>query len=312
MIASFGVDVGFAQVGKIKFICNSCFPETSDPLGPSPELDLETIRIAAMCFQSSLTFLDTCSSSASPSPSNAISSTECLSEVQYSLLAASERLVAMLADKYGQWDTLERTRQWFATAEEAIYALFRLHPSPEEILTRLLLHLFLAWKQSASETHQRHTTDTTVVCRLSRFLFLLGQGLLGVLLHTEQMATLSKTMKEKHKQQQLSGGPAGGTGAGTGKAVKKKSTTAKGKGKKKLQEEEGEEEEQEEEEEVKVQGKGSYQESEEVDAMEEEMGMAAAVDADDEKVPPPPPFSSSPLFSLSLIPLPLPLLPSPL
>lgn len=268
MISSFGVDVGFIQVGKIKFICNSCFPESSDPLAPTPYLDLESIRIASMCFQSSVSFLDTYSDTSSSSRS---SSSGSLSEIQYTLLAASERLVATLSDKYGQWDSIESTRKWFGTCEEAVYALFRLHPSPEEILTRLILNLFLSWKQSSEDLSL--STATPTICRLSRFLFLLGQGLLGVLLHTEQMAALAKSMKEKEKQLQVSKGD-----KENGKESKLAKKKPKGKGKKL--------DEEIEEEETHGESKGSYQENNEIDAMEEEMGLAAAVDADDEKVTP--------------------------
>jgi hypothetical protein len=266
MIASFGVDVGFGQVGKLKFICNSCFPaETPDPFSPTPgiSLDLETIRIASMCFQSSVQFLDTCELSmlttkTSSSSSSLSSSSLNLSEIQHTLLAATERLVTVLSDKYSQWDTLEETRRWFPTCEEAMYALFRLHPYPEELLCRLVLSLFLSWKNST-----KYCSSTVTTCRLSRFLFLLGQGLLGLLLYTERMATLSKTNKEKEKSLRLT------SGKDKEKEISRSGVKSSKKKSSKAEEEHG--------------GNG-YEEDEGVDAMEEEMGMAAAVDADDEKV----------------------------
>lgn len=237
MISSFGVDVGFASVGKIKFICNSCFPEIPDPMYQNSGLDLENIRIASMCFQSSLQFLDSCE----PNQKST------LTEVQYALLAASERLVASLADKFYQWDTIKNTRKWFSTCEESVYALYRLHPYPEEIISRLILNLFVSWKNSSISN-----SSTVTTCRLARFLFLLGQSLLGLLLYTEKMATFSKSMKDKHAKS----------------AQSQDKKTKSSKSKKKSEEEDSK----------------AYQENDDVDAMEEEMGMVAAVDADHEKV----------------------------
>jgi hypothetical protein len=254
MIASFGVDVGFGQVGKLKFICNSCFPsEALDSFSHSSALDLETIRIASMCLQSGVQFLDTCDLlhlSSNPSSSSS------LSEMQYTLLAATERLVSVLADKYSQWDTISETRKWFPACEEAMYALFRLHPYPEELLCRLVLNVFVSWKNAT-----KCCSSTVTTCRLARFLFLLGQGLLGLLLYTERMAGLSKSIKEKEKAQKPPSAQ---------QTHEKEASRASKSSKKKSQPEE--------------QGTKGYEEDEGVDAMEEEMGMAAAVDADDEKV----------------------------
>lgn len=280
MIANFGVDVGFSQPSKIKFMCNACFfSESSQDIMSSSsnkKFDLTTIRIASLCFQCCPSFLNSCESlnqnSNSMKKDNYNDDKIRLTELQYSLLAVAERLVIVLSDKYNQFDTINKTKNWFSTCEEAIYALFHVHPNPEEILGKLVLSLFSSWQEGIHKN-----ISTLTICRLSRFLFLLGQGLLGLLLYTEKIANLSKKAQEKDNLKKIEAKDQvkKSTKSKQTKQSSSSSSSSGGKGK-----EIGKEKSSE----VNVGVGGNYEDDEEIDAMEEEMGMTAAADADHEKV----------------------------
>lgn len=304
MISSFGVDVGFATVGKIKFLCNSCFPEITDSFLSNPSIQLENIRIAAMCLQSSLPFIETFASSNDPSPTRtstaAAASTsvspKLLSDVQYALLTASERLTMILSDKYSQWDTISSTKQWYTTCEESIYALYHIHPYPEEIICKLILSCFISWKNSITS----QLSSTIITCRLARFLFVLGQGLLGILLYTEKMATFSKGIKDKNMKEYKNQSQATTTTTTTRKkkitknqdqevTAEDEESKSKSKGTSRSKKRKDDEENEQDPRDQDIDNN--------VNAMEEEMGLVAAIDADHEKVinsPSPPSSLSSP------------------
>lgn len=137
-------------------------------------------------------------------------------------------------------------RRWFGICEEAVHALFHVHPCPDEVIGSLVATLYLELSELQSPRQIAH---------LSRLIFFLGQASLGTLVYTERIAGIAKKSKEaatlKAKDTAASAVTASApTVARTGTAGKTRLSTSSEKG--------GHEEE---------------------DAMEMEMGLAASADA---------------------------------
>lgn len=85
-----------------------------------------------------------------------------------------------------------------------MHALFHTHPSPDKVLASIVGPLFasLSGSLSPDPTHQNGGTNSNqkVFCsaaRLSRLLFVLGQGALCTLVYTEKIADLAKKAADK-------------------------------------------------------------------------------------------------------------------
>ena len=90
------------------------------------------------------------------------------------------------------------TRKWFSACEEAMVSLFHIHQSPDRLLASIIAPLFgsLSGSFSPSEDSVSSTgSSSKVFCsaaRLSRLLFVLGQGALCTLVYAEKLADLAK------------------------------------------------------------------------------------------------------------------------
>lgn len=68
---------------------------------------------------------------------------------------------------------------WFAACEEAIHALYKLHPNPDEVLASIIKYYYA--RISSNDNCPSET--------LAAFLFILGQCALNTVVYTEQLAT---------------------------------------------------------------------------------------------------------------------------
>lgn len=89
------------------------------------------------------------------------------------------------------------TRKWFSVCEEAMVALFHIHPCPDRLLASIITPLFgsLSGSLLSSDETVPSTGTVKVYCsaaKLSRLLFVLGQGALCTLVYTEKLADLAK------------------------------------------------------------------------------------------------------------------------
>ncbi|KAJ1430669.1 non-SMC mitotic condensation complex subunit 1-domain-containing protein, partial [Ochromonadaceae sp. CCMP2298] len=182
----------------------------------------------------------------------------------------------------------QRTRGWFLLCQEAVTALFHIHPCPDKVAALVLRQMYARMGAGGSDVGDNDAKDDTEessvsapaspasastplsptsasgssasACALSRLLFLLGQTSLGSVVFTEQLAAAAKKYPER-------GGKGGGKG---GKGVGGKGGEGKGQGGVAAG--------------VGGGGGGFEEDTGAVDAMEEEMGAAAAADADHERV----------------------------
>ena len=90
----------------------------------------------------------------------------------------------------------ELSRRWFSACEEAMVSLFHIHPSPDMLLTSVVAPLFGSLQGSLSPVDESSSSGSgKIMCsaaRLSRLLFVLGQGALCSLIYTERLADLAK------------------------------------------------------------------------------------------------------------------------
>lgn len=122
------------------------------------------------------------------------------SDLQAVLISAAERLSVVICDKYQKFDSEDMTRGWFSVCEEAVSAVFLLHPTPDVFLGKMILSCYSSWAAATSSA----APDLVIKTRLARFLFLCGQGALSLLLYTEKLANLAKKaneVKDKSKRE---------------------------------------------------------------------------------------------------------------
>jgi condensin complex subunit 1 len=122
-------------------------------------------------------------------------------ELQTVLVTASERLAQVVCDKFQKFDSEEMTRCWFGVCEEAVTAIFRLHPAPDVFLGKMVLSAYSSWAAATSS----EAPSVVIRARLARFLFLCGQGALSLLLYTEKIANSAKKaleVKDKAKREE--------------------------------------------------------------------------------------------------------------
>lgn len=159
-------------VDKIKSLCSMAL---GNPKTISQPSQLHDVRTAAMCLQNVTSYM-ACEDA----------------ETREVLVSAAERLAVVVADKFQVFDNEASTRTWFSMCEEAVTAIFHLHPEPDTLLSHLLLSLYSSWASATS----RGSTAEVVTTRLARFLFLAGQTALSQLLYTEKLASLAKTAQD--------------------------------------------------------------------------------------------------------------------
>ena len=153
------------------------------------------LRSSCKCLQ--LCAISTSFSTSSSSPP--------LGDMQSVMLPCSVYLMDIVMGAFCDNDALI-TQKWFAVCEEAIMAIFQVHPSPDLILGSVIGPLFGSITGAFAPQNPRESTSTLAssgskcVCspsRLSRLLFVLGQSALCVVVYAEKIADLSKKHLEK-------------------------------------------------------------------------------------------------------------------
>ena len=147
------------------------------------EPDYNLISAAAQCIQSAPSFL------VNPTKKDAIID----EETKQSLLDAAPCLRDIIL---GFWcpDTEKDTRNWFEACENAMHSLFHTHPSPDKVLSSILVPLYADLASTLSSTDGRATVSSA---KLARMLFVLGQGAITSLVFTEKIAGFSKKRNEE-------------------------------------------------------------------------------------------------------------------
>ena len=79
-------------------------------------------------------------------------------------------------------------REWFAVCEEAMQALFHIHPTPDRVSALVLQHMYAHLDASTSDGEGSNRS----VCGIARLLFVLGQTSLCSLVYTEFVAAVAK------------------------------------------------------------------------------------------------------------------------
>lgn len=79
-------------------------------------------------------------------------------------------------------------REWFSLCEEAMHALFHLHPCPDQVVTLVVQHMYAGLSASAASAQAGQSS----VCATARLLFTLGQVSLSSLVYTEFLAATAK------------------------------------------------------------------------------------------------------------------------
>ena len=161
---------------KIKVLCKLAL----DNLQQVSRVDqLDDIRTIAMCLQATSSHVDIAGGNAE-------------SGFAAVLAVASEKLSQLICDKYRNFDNEELTRTWFGMCEEAVNAIFHVHPTPDVFLGKMIMSCYSAWVAATSSG----ASNIIVKTRLARFLFLCGQGALSLLLYTEKIANVAKKARE--------------------------------------------------------------------------------------------------------------------
>ena len=82
------------------------------------------------------------------------------------------------------------TRAWFPACEEAVHALYHLHPSADAILGTVVTSMYAAFAMPRTEGMQSQVLCSNA--RFARFLFVLGQVALNTLVFADKLATQAK------------------------------------------------------------------------------------------------------------------------
>jgi hypothetical protein len=219
--------------------------------------DFSALKAAALCLQATPAFLKCVGTVAAR---NAYLG----SKLQKALLSATPTLTTILVGGFcGHSEAL--TREWFSLCEEAMHALFHLHPSPDRVVGLVLQHMYAGLGDAsrlamgAGAAANGAGPGAGSVFPIVRLQFVLGQTALCSVVFTEFVAATAKKYPVKSEESAATAttatAAAGSKTKGGGGAAKKKEVT------------------------------GTFQENEgAVDAMEEEMGAAAAADADHDRV----------------------------
>ncbi|KAL9181578.1 LOW QUALITY PROTEIN: hypothetical protein ACHAXT_010383 [Thalassiosira profunda] len=118
----------------------------------------------------------------------------------------AERLVSVARGDWCNDEDVDDTNAWFASAEQAINAIFAISPSPE----RVSMEILLGHQAAIFGSDEEPSNDAAHSLRLSRFFFVLGHIALKLLVYTEVLsssvrrANAAKTVK-KQEQSATSG-----------------------------------------------------------------------------------------------------------
>ena len=168
---------------RLHFICTTCFNDLSVPDAA------EIVKVAAQCIQAAPSYIE-CATDASKENMDLLK--------VYAF--ACEKLAIVSSDAMQQFDTEVSTREWFGMCEEAMHAIFHIHPCPDEFLAKLITSVFASWRVLSSEGIDTKDSSEAAMCRLARLLFVSGQGALCTLTYTERIASISKKAIEAQER----------------------------------------------------------------------------------------------------------------
>jgi condensin complex subunit 1 len=145
--------------------------------------DFSSLRAAAQCLVSG------------PSYTEAFLARSGVSEMQVAAMEAVPMLTTIILGDFCH-DDERQTRQWFSVCEEAMHALFHVHPSPDNVMCSVVSAMY----STLSNTNGYQCSAS----RLSRFLFVLGQTSLSSLVYTEHIANHAKKFPVKGAESEAS------------------------------------------------------------------------------------------------------------
>jgi hypothetical protein len=118
-------------------------------------------------------------------------------------------------------------REWFSLCEEAMHALFHLHPCPDQVVTLVLQQMYASLSAASASAQGGQSS----VCATARLLFALGQTSLCSLVYTEFVAAVAKKHPVKdsgaEEAKKAAGAAAVKAGKKSAKAADATSTTGK-------------------------------------------------------------------------------------
>eukprot|EP01038_Epipyxis_sp_PR26KG_P008509 gene8509-11503_t len=112
-----------------------------------------------------------------------------------SLLESTNGLVKIIMGYFCN-DKDDLTSQWFHACEEAIHALFHIHPNPDKIICHIIYQLY-SNLSSATEANTINGKVISSTSKLAQLLFILGQTAVCTVVYTEAIAVLSKKYTPK-------------------------------------------------------------------------------------------------------------------
>jgi len=202
--------------------------------------------------------------SRSTANNNTAKAAEAAEQMSAALLQCAPGLVHVLSGAMCR-DDEDATRSWFGACEEAMHALFHIHPSPDRVLASVIVPMYASLATPPPSDDASGAAGSAVVCsaaRLSRLLFVLGQAALNSLVYAERLSVLSK---KAIAAAAAAGVVVAAPVANVAEAEDAPTTKKGGKGKK-----------------AAAAAAPPVTEKDEA-ALEDEMGMAAAADADAER-----------------------------
>jgi hypothetical protein len=140
------------------------------------------------------------------------------------------RLSALLRESR-EWAT---DNAWYGAAEQAIGAIFALHPHPETLITELLRVMISAVFEAPAGSGAGALNPTASSSELAKLFFVCGHTAVKMLVHLEQIEARIKVARGGGKPgTKRTDGAAAAPAAGEKKAAKPAKAKAPAKGKKK-------------------------------------------------------------------------------
>ncbi len=115
---------------------------------------------------------------------------------------ASKKLVSVILGGMCEEDE-EFTRAWFPACEEAVQALYHIHPSADVVLGSVVKSMYASFAL-AGESGMSSSKIMCSAARLSRFLFVLGQAALNTVVFADQLQNKAKKVVLQHAREELS------------------------------------------------------------------------------------------------------------
>ena len=97
-------------------------------------------------------------------------------------------------------DNESDTRKWFDCCEESMHALFHTHPSPDKVISSILVPMYATLASSLNNVGGNVVTSSS---KLAKLLFVLGQAAICSLVYTEKIANLAKKSNEAKQKAEV-------------------------------------------------------------------------------------------------------------